>query len=394
LLQQPAAELEPATLSVPVPAHVDVQVAPPRWRPTGPSAALTIMATLLCIYTLHWAAAVCIPVLFSVIFNYALSPVVTRLARWRLPRWLGAALVVSSIVGGLGWTGYALADDASQLMESLPEAAQKLRQTLKARHSNEPGALERVQKAAAQLEQAADENALTASAANTKGVLMVQTVKPKFNVKDYVWTGTLGLLGLGGQAAAVCLLTYFLLASGTNFRRKMVRLAGPTLTHKKVTVQALDEVVRQVQRYLMVQLVLSAIVGLTTGLAFWAAGLQHAAVWGLVAAVCNLVPYVGTVVVTGGAALVALMQLGTLESTLLIAGLSLGIRFITGQLLAPWLTSRTSRLNPVAVFIGILFWGWLWGVWGMLLGVPILMIVKVFCDSVKGLHPAGELLGN
>ena len=107
----------------------------------------------------------------------------------------------------------------------------------------------------------------------------------------------------------------------------------------------------------------------------------------------NLIPYVGSLVLTAGAALVALMQFGTLEMPTVVAGVSLGIHVVSGYLLTPWLTSRTSQLSPVAVFVGVLAWGWLWGVWGMLLGVPIIMIVKAVCDRVDSIKAVGEFLG-
>jgi predicted PurR-regulated permease PerM len=177
------------------------------------------------------------------------------------------------------------------------------------------------------------------------------------------------------------------------FRRKLVKLAGPTLTHKKITIQALDEITGQIQRYLLVQLVASIVVGVTTGFAFWALGLKHAAVWGFAAGVLNLIPYIGSVLVTGAAGTVAFLQFGEIDMALIVAGASLLINTVEGNLMVPWLTSKASRMNPVAVFIGVLGWGWLWGVWGLLLGIPIMMIVKAICDRVEDLKPVGELLG-
>ena len=166
------------------------------------------------------------------------------------------------------------------------------------------------------------------------------------------------------------------------------------MSDKKITVQALDEITMQIQRYLLVQLVASVLVGVATGLAFWALGLEHAAVWGIAAGILNLIPYIGSIVVTGAAALVAFLQFGEINMALAVAGASLLINTIEGNLLVPWLTSKASRMNPVAVFIGVLAWGWLWGVWGLLLGIPILMVVKAICDRVDDLKPVGELLGD
>jgi predicted PurR-regulated permease PerM len=136
------------------------------------------------------------------------------------------------------------------------------------------------------------------------------------------------------------------------------------------------------------------LVGVATGLAFWALGLENAAVWGILAAVTNLIPYVGSIIVMGASALVAFLQFNGVEMALIIGGTSLLIHTLVGNLLVPWLTSRTSRMNPVAVFIGVIFWGWIWGIWGLLLGIPIMMIVKSICERVEDLQPIGELLGD
>ena len=257
------------------------------------------------------------------------------------------------------------------------------------------GAIEQVQLAATRLEQAAEERAAAvAPVAATKGVTRVQIERPRFNIKDYLWTGTIGLLALIGQTTVVLFLTYFLMLSGDTFRRKLVKLAGPSLSSKKITLQALHEITGQIQRYLQVQLLTSAIVGVLTGLALLALGLENAAAWGVVSGVLNLVPYVGSLIMAAASALVGFLQFGSINMALAVGGVSVLIHTLVGNLLTPWLTSRASRLSPVAVFLGLLAWGWLWGVWGLLLGVPILMIVKSICDRIEDLKPIGEFLGS
>jgi predicted PurR-regulated permease PerM len=135
------------------------------------------------------------------------------------------------------------------------------------------------------------------------------------------------------------------------------------------------------------------VVGVATWLAFLWIGLEHAAIWGIVSGVFNMIPYLGPVVVTGGTGLVGFLQFGTVSMALTVAGISLVITSLEGYLLTPWLTGRAGRMNAVMVFIGVLFWGWLWGVWGLLLGVPIIMMVKAICDRVEDFKPIGELLG-
>lgn len=352
---------------------------------------LVVLAMLASIFVLHWAKAVFIPVMLSVLFSYALSPLVNWMEHQRVPRWLGAALLLLAIFGAIGTTAYSLGDQATQLVEALPAAAQKLRHAVRPRGGKADSALETVQKAASQLEQAAQESA---TPGGIRGATRVVVETSRFNVKDYLWSGTMGLLTLMGQTTVVVFLTYFLMISGDTFRRKLVKLAGPSLSSKKITLQALNEVTGQIQRYLQVQLLTSALVGLLVGLALLAIGLDNAAVWGIVAGVLNLVPYVGALITAAASALVAFVQFGSLNMALLVGSVSLVIHTVIGNLLTPWLTSRTSQMSPVAVFVGLLAWGWLWGVWGLLLGIPILMIVKAICDRVDDLKPIGEFLGS
>jgi predicted PurR-regulated permease PerM len=356
------------------------------------SLSLAILAIMGSVFMLHWAADVLIPVMAGVTCSYALAPLVNRLEKMRIARPIGAALTLVALVGSMGGTVYALSADATQLMASLPDAAQTIRQAMRARRNQPATALDKMQEAATQLEQAAKESNPSQGGA-AKGVTRVQIERAQFNLNDYVLTSTPRVFALIGQTVVLLFITYFLLASGNSFRRKLVKLAGPTFTQKKITVQALDEITEQIQSYLLVQVLISVIVGVATWLAYWAVGIEQAAVWGMLAFVLNFVPYIGSVVLTGGSALVGFVQFGSIDTALLVAGISLTIHTLSGNLLAPWLTSRTSRMNPVIVFIGVLAFGWLWGVWGLLLGMPVLLMVKVVCDRVDDFKPIGELLG-
>ncbi|MDP1566848.1 MAG: AI-2E family transporter [Polaromonas sp.] len=355
------------------------------------SMSLMVLAGLGLLFLLHWAKAVLIPVMLSVLFSYAFSPVVNWLEVRRVPRWLGSAVLLLSILGAMGTTAFALSNEAVAMVESLPVAAQKFRNALKRTSGKSTSTLDTVQKAATQIEQAAQEGTVPGT---TRGATRVVVEKAGFNVKDYLWSGTIGLIALVGQATVVIFLTYFLMLSGDTFRRKMLKLAGPSLSSKKVTLQALHEITGQIQRYLQVQLLTSALVGVLTWLALLAIGLENSAVWGIAAAVLNLVPYVGSLITAAASALVGFLQFGSLNMAMLVGSASLVIHTIVGNIVTPWLTSRASRLSPVAVFVSLLAWGWLWGVWGLLLGVPIMMMVKSVCDRVDDLKPVGEFLGS
>ncbi len=393
------------------------------------SLSLVVLAVLASVFALQWAKAIVVPILLGVMFSYALAPVVDRLQRWRVPRAAGSGIVVVAIVSLIGWGVWALTDDATALVENLPTVAQKVRQGMeqKMRDKKSTSTIDKMQQAANEIEQAAAQQAASEAAASAAsgsagtragtggrrasasgdttttttttisaappGVTRVVVERPSINVRDYLWTGTLGLFAFLGQLAIVFFVTLFLLASGDTFRRKMVKLAGPRLSQKKITIQALDEVGEQIQRYLLVQLATSAIVGVATGLAFLALGLHNAGAWGVVAGITNLVPYVGALVVGGGSAIVGFIQFNSLDQAVLIGGSSFAIHAIIGNLLTPWLTGRAGRMSPFAVFVGVLAFGWLWGPVGLILGTPILMVVKSICDRVDELNPVGEFLG-
>ena len=353
---------------------------------------LVVLAILASLFVLQWARAVFIPIMLSVLFSYAFSPLINWLEIRRVPRWLSSAVLLLGLIGSMLLGAYSLRVEAGQLVEALPAAAQKLGQALKSSPGKTDSALETVQKAAAQIEQATRDSAATTGP--NRGATRVVIEAARFNIKNYLWTGTVGLMTLIGQVTVVVFLTYFLMLSGDTFRRKLIKLAGPSLSRKKVTLQALHEIAGQIQRYLQVQLLTSLLVGILTGLALLALGLDNAAVWGVVAGVLNMVPYVGSLITAAASALVAFLQFGSINMALAVGSASVVIHTLVGNLLTPWLTSRASRLSPVAVFMGLLVWGWLWGVWGLLLGIPILMIVKSVCDRIEDLKPIGEFLGS
>lgn len=356
------------------------------------SVSLVVLAALASIFTLYWARAVFIPVMLGLVCSYALSPLVDWLQRQRVPRALGAALVVLSIVSGVTWAAYGVSDDAAKLVELLPTAVQKLRTSIRTPPGKPDNALTTVQKAATQLEQVAADT--TGTAPLTRGVQRVQVEKPGFDIRDHLWSGTMGLLAGAGQVGVVVLLAFFLLASGDHFRRKLVKLAGPTLSAKKITLQALNQIDAQIQRYLLVQLFTSTVVGVVTWLCFLAIGMEHAAVWGIAAGLLDLVPYFGSVIITCSSMLVGFLQFGAVGMVGVVGGIVLLIHSAEAFLLTPWLSARSNQMNPFAIFVGVLAWGWLWGVWGLLLGVPILVIIKAICDRVDDFKPVGEFLGD
>lgn len=350
---------------------------------------LTVLAAAATIYVLHWAQEVFIPIVLAILISYALAPVVSALHRIKVPRMIAAALVVAALSGAVGYGIYSLSDDVTSIVAQLPDAAQKLRRIL--RRDGRPATIEQVKKAAEELQKTAEE--ATGPAPATRGVQRVQIVQPALNLRDYLSWGSASVVTFIGQAVLVMFFAFFLLASGDLFKRKLVKIAGPSLTSKKITLQILNEIDLQIERFLFVRVVTSTVVGVASWLTFAALGLEQAALWAVLAGIFNSIPYFGPIIVAVGTAVVAFLQFGTLKMALYVSGASVVITSLEGWLLTPWLTSRTSRTNEVAIFVALMFWGFVWGIWGTLLAVPMLVAVKAVCDHIDDLRPLGELLG-
>ena len=370
-------------------ARAETPSMPTETRVSIRSVALTVLAFAAGMYLLHWAQEAFIPIVLSILISYSLEPIVTLMTRVRVPRIIAAGLVVLMTGGVLGYGIYSLSDDVTALVAQVPDAAQRLRRMMD--RDSSPGPIEQVQKAAAELQKTADQATGTNPA--RKDVTRVQIEEPAINVRQYVTWGSTSLVTFAGQATLVFFFVFFLLASGDLFKRKLVKLAGPSLEKKKITVQILDEINRQIARFLVVRVVTSVVVGVATWIAFSMIGLKQAALWGTVAGIFNTVPYFGPVIVAIGTAIVAFLQFGTAAMAVYVSGISLVITSIEGWLLTPWLTSRTARTNEVAIFVGLIFWSFVWGIWGTLLAVPMLVAVKAYCDHIEDLKPVGELLG-
>ena len=358
------------------------------------SIALTVLTVLGAILMLQYAQSVLIPIVVGILISYVLGPAVTSLERHGLPRILGSMIAILLLCGGIGLGVYTLSDEAMAVVENVPAAARRLADRMEARRGQPKGALEKVQTAAKEIEEAAqDASSTTNPSTAPRGVQRVQIVEPAFAASDYLWAGGLGLIGLAGQFTMVMFLVFFLLVTGDLFKRKLVKIAGPTLSEKKISVQIMDDINRQISSFLRVQVMTSVIVGVATAVALWWFGVQNYLLWGLLAGIFNSVPYLGPVVVTGGLALVSFMQFDDLVRTMYVAGTALAITSLEGWLLTPALMSRAAQMNPVAIFIGLLFWTWVWGVWGTILAVPMMMTIKAMCDHIESLSPIGELLG-
>jgi predicted PurR-regulated permease PerM len=215
----------------------------------------------------------------------------------------------------------------------------------------------------------------------------------KFKIGDFLWRGSLGVFGFIGEAITMAFLAYFLLLSGDTFKRKLVRLTGPSLSQRKITVNILEDINNSIQRYMFMLLVTNVMVGLAMWITFRILGLENAGAWAVAAGFLHVVPYFGPVVTAAATGIAAYMQFDSILMAMLVSGATMVIATIIGVFLTTWMTGRIAQMNSAAVFISLLFFTWLWGVWGMLLGIPIIVIIKVVCVHIENLQPVAEILG-
>lgn len=364
-------------------AEVDAPLPPP--RPS--TVALTLIALILGLFAIRMGAAFFIPLLLSLFLNYALSPVVRRLADWGVPRVIGAALVILAFSAAIAGAVYRVGSDAGDVLQEIPSAVQRLRVAVTEAKQDHTGALEHVQRTATELQKLAE----AASPAPAKP--KVPATASGLDISSMLLIGTSNIAIALGQLGSALFLAFFLLSAGDLFRRKFLRAVGGNFSRRKTTLRVLDGVDRQNQRYFAIVLLVNVAVGVVIGAGFYAMGLERPTVWGIAAAVLHTIPYVGAAMLAGAAALVAYGQFGTLQMALLAAAIPLLAAAVLGIFLQTWLMGRAARMNTPAVFVSLLFWGMLWGGWGLLLAVPIMVAIKTVCDHVERLKPYGEILG-
>ncbi|MBA3948550.1 MAG: AI-2E family transporter [Acidobacteria bacterium] len=356
------------------------------------SLSLSILAVAALIVLLRYAEEVLVPIVLSILISYALWPIVNWLVkRLKFPRTLAAALVLVATTAGLGWAAYSVRFQAINLIEQIPEATRLVQRELLQRRSRE-SAITKVQEAATAVQQTAEQAG--GPDRSPRGVTRVQIEEPTFDAREYVRWGSMGIIGLLGQLVLIFFLVFFLLQSGDMFKRKIVKIAGPTLSRKKVSVEIMDEINKQIGGFLFVRVVTSVAVAIVTWLALVWLGVENAGVWGIGAGVLNSIPYFGPFIVSGALFVVGMVQFGNVGEAAWVAFIAMMITSLEGWLLTPALQGRVAQMNEVAVFIGLLFWSWVWGFWGAILAVPMMMALKAVCDHVEDLQPVGELLGN
>jgi predicted PurR-regulated permease PerM len=378
--EPPAPESDP---SAALPSHIAVPV-------EARGIALAILAIVTFIFALQFAQKFFIPLLFGIFIAYTLNPLVTWLERIKIPRVVGASLVLITVLCGASVVANTVFSEFQSIMEELPVSAHKLSRALSKAQDGQPTTIQKMQKAATEIEQATTPQSSEAARQAKRNAVPDQ---PAIKVRELVLAGSMGVISFVGEATMVVFLVFFFLLSGDTFKRKLVKLTGPSLSKKKITVHILDDINTSIQNYMFMLLVTNLLLVLLMWIALRSIGLANAGAWALAAGLLHVIPYFGPLLITASTGLTAFMQFESLSKAFMVAGISLGIATLIGTFVTTWMTGKIAKMNAAAVFIALLFWGWLWGVWGLLLGIPIIVIIKVISEHIEGMEAVAELLG-
>lgn len=313
----------------------------------------------------------------AALLAFVLRPIVRGLKRLRVPEPVGAAVVVGGFVAATLFAIVSLGTPAARWLERAPATLLRIEDRL---HGLLAPVAE-VGEATEKVEELTDlprEPRAEPTEVEIKGPGLKQRLL--INAQQF-----------GAGLVVMLTLLFFLLASGDLFLRKLVHVL-PRLRDKILAVEIAHRIEADVSRYLLVVTLINTGFGIAVGVAMALLGMPNPGLWGVLAGVTNFIPYLGGLACAVILALVALLSFGTLQKALLVAGVFVALNFIESHFLTPALVGRRLELNPVAVFVGLLFWGWMWGI-GALLAVPLLATVKIFCDHVERLRPVGEFLG-
>jgi len=361
---------------------------------------LGIIATVAFVYALQWAKNFFVPLLLGIFIAYTLSPVVRWLERWHIKRAIGATLVTGLILAGMALTVQRVQGEFFNIVDELPALTHKVTKLITQASDGTPSTIQQMQAAAAEIEQAASSSGADARRAAQQRRAVAAAAQQaasagssNFRIMDWLLAGSVGLASFMSQATMVIFLVFFLLLAGNTFKRKLVKLTGPSLTKKKVTVHILEDINTSIQNYMFMLLVTNVLLALFMWVALRLIGLENAGAWAIFAGVAHVMPYFGPLLITTATGLVAFLQFESLRMVILVAGASMAIATLVGMVVATWMTGKIAKMNPAAVFVSLLFWGWLWGMWGLLLGVPMVMVIKVVAERVEGMEVVAELLG-
>jgi len=338
------------------------------------SVAIALLVGLALFHTAYIARDVLIPIAAAFVLRFAAAPIMRGLKRLNVPTPLGAAIVVLGLVGTLAVGLYSLATPAAEWIEQAPEVARTVGERLNPIKQS----VQKVQQASSEVEQAANVNGEAERVVRVRAPNLLERVAEAARIA-------------ASRMGVVLILLFFLLATGDLFKLKVVRVLS-TLESKKRAIVILDQIEDQVSTFLLSTVLMNVVMGTVIALALWALGMPNPALWGVMAGVIALIPFVGSLIGMGIITVVALLSFDNLLRALAAPAIYFLITTAVAQIVSPVFLGRNLTLNPVVIILSVVIWGWLWGIPGAMLAVPLLVIVKALCDNVEGWSGIAEFL--
>jgi len=346
--------------------------------------ALSLLAIVAVIWLLSWAKGLLIPLSFAMFLTICLTPTVNLLARAHVPRSIGAALVLIALSLVIAFVINHTRDDAIKVTDELPHATRYLQREINAA-VNDPGSFAHRLKMLMDLPRGAE----PAAKAHAPAAVDAAAAPAMMGM---IGDGTRQVFALTSSIAAILFLVYLMLATSGRLQRRIAHIQAIPLAWRNGAQSMFGQIQRGICQYLGVVMFTNVLVGLSIWGAFRSLDVQYAGVWGVASAVMHFVPYVGPALIAVGSGLFTLVQADSLARALLVAASSLVLSSLLGVVLQTWLSGRSAGMNIVAVFVSLMFWAWIWGLAGLLLGTPITMTLKIICSKIPSLEWIDALL--
>src|SRR2546423_3954433 len=337
------------------------------------SIALTGLFVLAVFYTIYFMRSILLPIVLALLLSYLLRPIARGLAQLKIPLPVSAAFILIGLLAVVGYGISALVTPAVGWIQKAPQGLTELQ------HKLLP-----VKRSVAQVSQATSEiEKLASTSAEAKAV----EVK-RHPIIEMFLMRTPDLIA---SAVLLFILLYFLLVYDQVFIAKLVKLL-PTLSDKKMAVAIAHDIESQISRYLLTITAINSSLGAAVGTAVGLLGLHNPVMWGVMVAVLNFVPYLGALTGIICMTIGAVLSFNSLGYALIFPGVYLAFGTLEGSFITPWVMGRSLSLNPVIILLSLMFWGWMWGIVGIILAVPILAAFKIFCAHIKPMEPLAEFL--
>ncbi len=342
------------------------------------SVSMTGLFLLALFYTIFFLRSLLLPIVLALLLSYLLRPIIRGLARIKISTHLGSALLLLSLVGGLAYAASFLAAPAAGWLEKAPYSLHQLQQKMLP--------LKKPMEKVAQASGAIENLTAPATAPQQQKTQTVEVKQHALAEKIMVQTPEFII-----SALTMLILLYFLLAYDGVFLAKVIKLM-PTLSDKKRAVSIAHEIEEQVSKYLFTITVINCCLGAAVGLTVGLLGLPNPTMWGVMVAVLNFIPYLGAFTGIVCMTLGAILSFDSISYALLFPASYLVIATLEGNFITPMVMGRSLTLNPVLVLLSLTFWGWMWGIVGVVLAVPILAAFKIFCSHIEPMEPLAEFM--